>query len=257
LTTDQQQHLAKQILAIDFELYEQLAHASFAEGDEEREQTALASAATVPPAMRLDGSGVPFSVDAAMAAGEEALARGEVGMIIVAGGLGTRLGFDKPKGMLPLGPLSGRTLFQIFCEYLLALERRYQKPVPLYVMTSPATHAATEQFLQANHYFGLAGENVRLFCQAMLWAFDAQSKRLLLESPGSIFSGPDGHGGMLQAFATSGGLANAQARGLKVLSYGQIDNPLTSICEPRMLGSHLLAKSEMTPQNLHLRNPNP
>ena len=68
-------------------------------------------------------------------------------MILVAGGLGTRLGFDQPKGMFPLGPLSGRTLFQILIEQLLAVGRRYGVRIPLYVMTSPATDDVTREYL--------------------------------------------------------------------------------------------------------------
>src|SRR5262245_48995567 len=79
---------------------------------------ALAAKAQSPPAMRLDGSGVRFSQAEARTKGAEILRAGQVGMILVAGGLGTRLGVDQPKGMFPIGPLSGRTLFQVLLEQL-------------------------------------------------------------------------------------------------------------------------------------------
>ena len=78
--------------------------------------------------------------------GHEALARGEVAVLLVAGGQGRRLGFENPKGMYPVGPVSNKTLFQIHAEKVLALGRRYGKPVPFLVMTSPATHAETEAY---------------------------------------------------------------------------------------------------------------
>ena len=87
--------------------------------------------------------------------GEAALRRGEVAALVVAGGQGSRLGFEKPKGMFPVGPVSGASLFQIHAEKLLALGRRYGKPVPFLVMTSPATDADTRDYFEENRYFGL------------------------------------------------------------------------------------------------------
>lgn len=176
-------------------------------------------------------------------------------MILVAGGLGTRLGFDQPKGMFPLAPLSGRTLFQIILEQLLASSRHYGVPIPLYVMTSPATDEATRQILDERSWFGLPPQDVRIFCQATMWAVDDRFERILLESPGSLFVGPDGHGGMLSALVKSGCLADAQERGLKHFFYGQIDNPLLTVCDELFLGSHALAKSEMTTQVVQKRDP--
>src|SRR5207249_4994038 len=77
--------------------------------------------------------------------GETALRRGEVAVLVVAGGQGSRLGFDHPKGMFPIGPVTDKTLFQIHAEKVLALARRYGKPLPLLVMTSPATDAETRE----------------------------------------------------------------------------------------------------------------
>ena len=176
-------------------------------------------------------------------------------MILVAGGLGTRLGFDQPKGMFPLGPLSGGTLFQILLEQLQAVGRRYGVRIPLYVMTSPATDEDTRQFLDEHRWFGLPADDAHIFCQATMWAVDDRFERILLESPGSLFLGPDGHGGMLAALAKSGCLADAQRRGIEHFFYGQIDNPLLQVCDELFLGSHVLAGSEMTTQVVQKRDP--
>src|SRR5205823_3148475 len=87
--------------------------------------------------------------------GEDALRGGQVAALVVAGGQGTRLGFDHPKGMFPIGPISGKSLFQIHAEKVLALSRRYGKLIPLLVMTSPATDAETRTFFKEHHFFGL------------------------------------------------------------------------------------------------------
>ena len=87
--------------------------------------------------------------------GEAALSRGEVAALVVAGGQGSRLGFEHPKGMFPISPVSDKTLFQLHAEKVLALARRYGRPLPFLVMTSDATHAETEAFFQEQRFFGL------------------------------------------------------------------------------------------------------
>jgi UDP-N-acetylglucosamine/UDP-N-acetylgalactosamine diphosphorylase len=180
----------------------------------------------------------------AVARGEDALRRGEVAALVVAGGQGSRLGFDKPKGMFPIGPVSGASLFQVHAEKVLALSRKYGKPVPLLVMTSPATHADTEAFFRDNRYFGLPAEQVTFFQQGSMPALDLATGKLLLEKPGSLFLGPNGHGGTLTALADSGLLADLKARGVRHVFYFQVDNPLVGVCDPAFVGRHVETGSE-------------
>jgi len=253
-----QHQLAIQVEQIDPDLFSDLRNEFQQQqsGGLDRSQWSdRAARALPPPAMRLDGSGVSFSRQAARAKGEEILRAGQVGMILVAGGLGTRLGFDQPKGLLPLAPLSNRTLFQILLENLLAVRRRFGVSIPLYVMTSPATDQVTREYLNEHRWFGLPAEDCRIFCQATMWAVDDRFERILLESPDSLFLGPDGHGGMLAAFAKSGCLVDAQRRGVRHIFYGQIDNPLLQVCDELFLGSHVLAHSDMTTQVVPKRHP--
>jgi UDP-N-acetylglucosamine/UDP-N-acetylgalactosamine diphosphorylase len=259
LAPAQRAKLARQVLAIDPALFRQLQteyrRAVAAGGDARSKWAALAARAQSPPAMRLDGSGVPFTKQAARARGAQLLSAGQVGLILVAGGLGTRLGFDQPKGMFPVGPLSGRTLFQILFEKLQAVARRYRVRIPLYVMTSPATDAPTRRFLDDHDWFGLPPDDRHVFCQATMWAVDDPFERILLAAPDSLFLGPDGHGGMLAAFEKSGCLRHAEQVGLRKLFYGQIDNPLLQVCDELLLGSHDLSGSEMTTQVVEKRHP--
>jgi UDP-N-acetylglucosamine/UDP-N-acetylgalactosamine diphosphorylase len=133
--------------------------------------------------------------------------------------------------------------------------KRYGVRIPLYVMTSPATDEATRTFLRDRGWFGLDERDARIFRQATMWAVDDSFEKLLLESPGSLFTGPDGHGGMLSALDRSGCLAEAQQRGIRHFFYGQIDNPLLQVCDELFLGSHVLAGSEMTTQVVKKRDP--
>jgi UDP-N-acetylglucosamine/UDP-N-acetylgalactosamine diphosphorylase len=258
LDNDQRRRLAVQIEQIDAESFRELkaelGRGEAAGGDAKSKWVALAARAEPPPAMRLDGSGVPFSPEEARAKGAELLKAGQVAMILVAGGLGTRLGFDQPKGLFQVGPLSQRSLFQILLEHLLAVSRRFDVRIPLYVMTSPATDEVTREYLSRHRWFGLAEEDCRIFCQGTMWAVDTSFERILLERLDSLFLGPDGHGGMLTAFAKSGCLADVQQRGIKHIFYGQIDNPLLQVCDELFLGSHVLAGSEMTTQVVKKRD---
>jgi UDP-N-acetylglucosamine/UDP-N-acetylgalactosamine diphosphorylase len=189
------------------------------------------------------------------AIGHEALRRGEVAALVVAGGQGSRLGFDKPKGLYAVGPVSGASLFQIHAEKLLALGRRYGQPVPFLVMTSPATDADTQAFFQEHRYFGLNRSDVIFFQQATMPAVCLRSGRLLLEAPGKLFLSPNGHGGTLTALAECGLLEELRSRGIRHLFYFQVDNPLVKVCDPGFLGRHIATDSEASSKVVFKRTP--
>jgi UDP-N-acetylglucosamine/UDP-N-acetylgalactosamine diphosphorylase len=178
--------------------------------------------------------------------GEESLKKGEVAALVVAGGQGSRLGFDLPKGMFPIGPVSNKSLFQIHAEKVLALSRCYGKSIPFLVMTSSATHAETEQFFDDHAYFGLPPGEVFFFCQGNMPALDMATGKLLLHAPGRLFTSPNGHGGTLAALAESGLLNHLSTRGVRQIYYFQVDNPLTRIADPLFLGHHLLMNAEVS-----------
>jgi UDP-N-acetylglucosamine/UDP-N-acetylgalactosamine diphosphorylase len=251
LNAEQQESLAGQLRDIDFDLIRRLSQKQ----QQSEDWAQIASRSTSPPAIRLDGVGNKFSSAEARAAGEQALRAGQVGAILVAGGQGTRLGFDHPKGMFPIGPVSQATLFQILFEKLLAANRRYQTNIPLYLMTSPATDEETIAYLAEQQRFGLAESDVRVFRQGTMPAVDQETGRLLLAGKDELFLSPDGHGGMLAAFDRSGGLADAKRRGIKHLFYFQVDNPLVNVGDPEFIGYHILAGSEMTTQVIRKQDP--
>lgn len=178
------------------------------------------------------------------ALGEDALRRGRVAALVVAGGQGSRLGFDHPKGMYPVGPVSKKSLFAVHAEKVLALCRRYGAPLPLLVMTSPATHDETVEFFRRHDHFGLLASGVSFFQQATMPALDLHTGRLLLEAPGRLFLGPDGHGGTLTALQTSGLLRRLLGEGVEQVFYFQVDNPLVKVADPTFLGHHLHAGAE-------------
>ncbi len=174
---------------------------------------------------------------AVAAVGVKAIRAGRVGVILVAGGQGTRLGFPGPKGAFPIGSLSGASLFEIHARKIAALERRYGADVPFYIMTSAANDAATRQFFSDHAFFGLSEQRVLFFSQGLLPALFPDG-RLILEAPGRLFMGPDGHGGLLQALQRTGMLHDMRRRGLDTLFYFQVDNPLVEIADPVFIGLH-------------------
>lgn len=181
----------------------------------------------------------------AKTAGEEALRAGRVAAFTVAGGQGTRLGYDGPKGTYPVTPLKKKTLFQVFAEKIRAAGLRYGKSLHWFIMTSTANHEATEAFFKQNSFFGLDPQQVHLFRQGRMPAVDFQGK-ILLETRGSIAMSPDGHGGSLRALARSGALDVMDRAGIDMLSYFQVDNPLVRCIDPAFIGFHRLQRSEMS-----------
>ena len=182
--------------------------------------------------------------------GADMLAAGEVGVVLVAGGSGTRLGFDGPKGTFPIGPVSSASLFQIHAEKLVALSRRHGRAIPLYIMTSPENHQATGEFLEQNAQFGL--ERVRLFPQGRMPVVDRATGKILLAARDHVALAPDGHGGVLAALAAAGPagapscLEEMRQQGVNTLFYFQVDNPLVRIADPTFLGLHREAAAEMS-----------
>lgn len=177
--------------------------------------------------------------------GRALLAASKVAAMVVAGGQGTRLGYDAPKGTFPIGPVSGKTLFQLFAENIRATQQRYHCRLPWYVMTSAATDADTRAFFAAHDYFGLDRDEVTFFQQGVMPAVDADGRILLAEKHRLALS-PNGHGGSLTALAECGVLDDLERRGVEVISYFQVDNPLVSPADPLFIGLHALENSQMS-----------
>jgi UDP-N-acetylglucosamine/UDP-N-acetylgalactosamine diphosphorylase len=189
--------------------------------------------------------GDPAAWAEAKKAGEAALRAGRVAAFTVAGGQGTRLGYDGPKGTFKVTPVSHHTLFQVFAEKILAAGRRFGKPIHWFIMTSHQNHGATEAFFKANAYFGMDPGRIHLFRQGRMPAVDFNGK-ILLEAPGALALSPDGHGGSLRALDRSGALDLMAREGIDTLSYFQVDNPLIRSIDPAFIGWHVLRNSEMS-----------
>lgn len=188
------------------------------------------------------------------AAGEEAIAAGKVGAILVAGGQGTRLGLPGAKGKFPIGPVTGKSLFQLFAEKIVALARRHRSTIPWYIMTSEGNHDEIVDFFHEHQYFGLGRSDVFFFRQRELPALDLHGK-LLLAGKGRIATSPNGHGGVVAALKESGALEDMGRRGVELLHYWQVDNPLAKVCDPVFLGGLLATGAEAGAKVASKRDP--
>lgn len=192
--------------------------------------------------------------DKAKQLGKELISSGKVGAFVVAGGQGTRLGFDGPKGDYPTSPIKHKSLFRIFAETIKEVSKKYNATCPWYVMTSPLNDADTKQIFEQNEYFGLKKENVFIFKQGTNPNFDLQG-RILLADKGKIACSPDGHGGSLKALYQSGAVKDMRNRGIEYISYWQIDNPLINIFDPLFVGLHALDNCQMSSKALIKNSP--
>ncbi len=185
--------------------------------------------------------------------GADLLAHSRVGFLLVAGGQASRLGYEGPKGAFPVGPVTGRSLFEIFARRLIAARERYGTRPTWYVMTSLANDAATRAFFADAGWFGLHADDVVFFAQAMLPALDEQG-RILMADETTPFQAPNGHGGVLSGLRESGALDHAKQRGIEVFSYFQVDNPLARPADPLFLGLHAAAGAQMSSKVVRKRD---
>jgi UDP-N-acetylglucosamine/UDP-N-acetylgalactosamine diphosphorylase len=193
--------------------------------------------------------------DEAKELGKKLISSGRVAAFVVAGGQGTRLGFDGPKGDFHISPVKNKTLFQIFAEIIVAASAKYQAVCPWYIMTSPLNHEQTRNIFRSNNYYGLNEKDVFIFQQGTLPNFDFDGKILLAEKD-RIACSPDGHGGSLKALYTSGAIEDMKRRSVELISYFQIDNPLINIFDPLFIGLHALEEAEMSSKALIKTGPN-
>lgn len=175
------------------------------------------------------------------AKGEQLVRAGKVACFTVAGGQGSRLGFDGPKGCFPTSNVNEKSLFQLFAESIRANEIKYACLIPWYIMTSPLNHDATVQFFEEHDCFGLTREQIMFFNQGVMPSLDAKTGEILMRDPVHLATNPDGHGGAFKALGVSGALTDMQTRGIEHVSYFQVDNPHARVIDPAFLGLHVYA----------------
>lgn len=189
---------------------------------------------SVPPAVEL--ADIAARRDEFEAVGLEAIKKGEVAAVLLAGGMGTRLGFDLPKGCFNVGETKELYIFQCLINNLMDVVNQAGCFVPLYIMTSEKNDKATRDFFAEHDYFGYNPEYVKYFIQDMACAVDYNGK-LLLEEKGRLATSPNGNGGWYASMVKAGLDKELKAKGVKWINIFAVDNVCQRIADPVFVGA--------------------
>ncbi len=170
--------------------------------------------------------------------GIKAIHEGKVGAVLLAGGQGTRLGLDKPKGMLNVGITKNLYLFEQLVYNLMEVVKKADAWVPLYIMTSEKNHEDTVGFFKEHDYFGYNSEYVFFFVQEMAAATDYQGN-YYMEAKDRLAISPNGNGGWFSSLAHAGLLEKMHETGVEWLNVFSVDNVLQKIADPVFVGATL------------------
>lgn len=233
LSQKQKKHLHQQITSLNVELFHKqqqlitspkpsLKHfhplTSFASSGEDPERTAI---------------------------GTQLLKEKKVACVVLAGGQGSRLKCDGPKGLFPVSPIKKKPLFQLVTEKVFAASKLADQPLPLAFMTSPLNNRQTRSYFESNDYFHLGHDQVDFFCQP-LWPLLSLSGDLFLEDIDSIALGPNGNGCLATLLYTSGLWEKWRRAGIEMVSVIPIDNPLALPFDVELCGFHAMSKNDVT-----------
>ena len=225
LSAKEQESLLAQIEATDMEVLEACKH----RGDSVQRGVITPLAAMQLPEIEAER-------ESFTSAGLEAIRAGRVGAVLLAGGMGTRLGSDNPKGMFNVGLTRELYIFECLINNLMDVVRRADTWIHLFVMTSDKNHDATVNFLTEHDFFGYNGEYIHFFTQEMAAATDYQGK-IYLEEKGKLSTSPNGNGGWFISMKKAGLLDLVHKEGIQWLNVFAVDNVLQRIADPCFVGA--------------------
>jgi len=224
-TTEQNEKLTKRLEEIDFSVLE---HIERKETVNERGVFAPLDAVEV---SEIEARGAEFK-----GLGLKAIREGKVGAVLLAGGQGTRLGLDPPKGTLNIGVAKELYLFEQLLRNLMDVTDEAGVYVPLYIMTSNINNADTTAFFEEHDYFGYPKDYVKFFVQEMVPACDYEG-RIYMESQTEVAMSPNGNGGWFSSMVNAGLLSDIKERGIEWINVFAVDNCLQRIADPMFVGA--------------------
>jgi len=252
LSAEEQASLLSQLHALNLPKLRKLV-AQFLQGAQEINEARVLSPAPVLGLPRTDDERAREAQ--ARAAGEDALRQGRIGIVTAAGEAGWGSSADCPRGLCPIGPVSGKSLFCLFAETIRALGKRYRTTLPWIIVASPGNRDAIGAHFREADHFGLNRAEVMFLTQAELPVVNRRGKILLAE-PGRLAMSPDGHGGVLLALLRDDETFHSlEVRELEHLFYFQVDNPLVRIADPTFLGYHILQSCDLSSKTVRKKEP--
>jgi hypothetical protein len=168
--------------------------------------------------------------------GIDAIKSGKVAAVLLAGGQGTRLGFDKPKGMFNVGITKELYIFQCLINNLMDIVKLTGAWIPLYIMTSEKNNSDTVEFFKEKNYFGYDSSYIKFFVQDMAPSVDYNGK-IYMEDKSRISLSPNGNGGWFSSIARAGLLDDIKEKGIEWLNVFAVDNVLQRIADPLFIGA--------------------
>ena len=187
--------------------------------------------------------------------GERVIVSGNYAVVTMAGGQGTRLGHTGPKGTFKLDVYGkGKYLFEILAENLKDANKKYNKIIPCYIMTSRENNDQTQEFLEKNNYFGYDKNNVMLFEQGEMPLVNTEGK-MLIGKDLKIKEASDGNGGVFSSLRKTGMLSDMKERGVKWIFIGGVDNAILKMADTTLLGLAIDKKVEIASKSVVKANP--
>ena len=187
--------------------------------------------------------------------GAEIIKNGKYAVVTMAGGQGTRLGHNGPKGTFKLDVYGkGKYLFEILAENLKEANKKYNTQIPWYIMTSKENNKDTVDFLKKHNYFGYPKDKVRIFMQSELPLVDINGK-LLIDKNYKIKEASDGNGGTYSSLRASGCLAEMKENGIKWVFIGGVDNALLKMVDETLLGLAIDKNVQIASKSVVKANP--
>ncbi len=226
LNDEQKEHLLEQISEIDFDLIKLIENA-----DTPGERGVI-----TPLDAEVSIKDIEENAEKFRAKGLEAIKEGKVAALLLAGGMGTRLGSDKPKGMYNIGETKDVFIFEMLIRNLMDVVDEAGVWVPLYIMTSEKNDKDTRNFFEEKDYFGYNKDYVKFFKQEMAPACDFNGK-IYLERKDRISTSPNGNGGWFISFAKAGLLDEAKAKGIEYINLFAVDNVCQRMADPLFVGA--------------------
>lgn len=233
LSDTQKENLLQQIEDTDFSVVEQI-----------NQKTLNTGVKKITPITALTLEEIEKEKDLFLKKGLETIQDGKVAAVLLAGGMGTRLGSDNPKGMYDIGITKPVYIFQRIIENLFTVVNEAKVWIHLFIMTSDKNHQATTTFFKEHDYFGYNQEYIHFFQQDMAPASDYTGK-IYLEEKWKIASSPNGNGGWFSSLKNAGWLDFMHENGIQWLNVFAVDNVLQRIADPCFIGATLAKKCDV------------
>ena len=253
LSSKAQKDLLAQINQIDFDLMQTL----YLKASKETTRQTAPAFSSIEPLPYMDTTKMSVSEKVTLSRiGLAAIGKGEMAVLTMAGGQGSRLGHNGPKGTYSIGLPGNESLFEIQCKGIQNVAARCGFEPHWYIMTSTINHQDTVTFFEEQKYFGYPKEKIHFFPQMMIPAVTPDGK-LQLADKGEILRSPNGNGGMFVSLQHSGLLAHMRTQGAKYLFVCGIDNCLVKMADPMFLGAMLrdVKKPQATAKSYIKRDP--